>query len=232
MVALPSLIPAKTKVQVFGDAAYHIGVEAAPVLTVDVSRTAVYFEQPNLLWKHPSVKVTVRQPNGGFKHNTAATQVYMADATGPGMIAFSGDRPGRVVPIHMPIGRMIEVRGRQFLAATEGVSHSRAFVKGVPDIQRGGNGYAIDRFESRHGDGVLWIYAYGQVFEKLLDEDEAIDIEPHAWLYKDSSMRMEPQVDRFTSGPFGGHANLVVNRFTGPGRVAIQSMSRHWRPDA
>ena len=76
-------------------------------------------------------------------------------------------------------------------------------------------------------DGVLWIYAYGQVFEQELAKGESIDIEPHAWLYKDTSMRMEPIVQRFTSGAFNGHASMVVNRFTGPGKVAVQSISRH-----
>ncbi|HEV7158803.1 MAG TPA: AIM24 family protein [Caulobacteraceae bacterium] len=226
MVALPRLIPAKAKVQTFGDIAYHIGAEAAPVLTVDVSRASVYFPQRRLLWKHPSVKVTVRPPNGGYKPNALATQALIADARGPGMIAFSGDGPGRVVPIHLRNGRRIEVSAHQFLAASEKVARLSTHMRGPPDLHNGGSGYTIDRFECSQEDGVLWLFAYGQVFEKSLEDGESIDIEPHAWLFKDSSMRMEPQVDRFSSGPFGGHANLVVNRFTGPGVVAVQSMAR------
>jgi uncharacterized protein (AIM24 family) len=228
MVALPNLIPTKAKAQTFGDVAYHFGADAAPVLTVDVTRTGVFFEQHNLLWKHPAVEVTVRPPNGGYR---PGAQVFMAEARGPGMIAFSGDSLGRVVPIHMHPGRQIEVRAHQFLAATVGVEHGQVHVKGPPDLLHGGKGFAIDRFEARQSDGVLWIYAYGQVFEKDLAEGESIDIEPHAWLYKDTSMRMESIVQRFTTGAFNGHANMVVNRFTGPGRVAVQSISRR-RHDA
>ena len=228
MAALPNLIPAKTKAQVFGDVAYHFGADAAPVLTVDVTRTGVYFEHHNLLWKNPAVTVTVRPPHGGFK---PGVQVFIADARGPGMIAFSGDGLGRVVPLHMQSGRQIEVRGHQFLAATEGIEYIPMRKKGPPDLLHGGNGFTIDRFENRNNDGVLWIYAYGQVFEKDLDEGESIDIEPHAWLYKDTSMRMEPIVQRFTAGAFGGHANMVVNRFTGQGKVAVQSICRR-RHDA
>lgn len=227
MVALPSLIPAKTKVQTFGEVAYHIGAEPTPVLTVDVSRTGVYFGARDLLWKHPAVKVTVRPPNGAYKHGPNGTQEFIADARGSGMIAFSREGPGRVIPIHMRYGRAIEVRAHQFLAATQEVERKHIQMKGPPDLVHGGHSYAIDRFESSKGDGVLWVWAYGQVFEKLLNDGESIDIEPHAWLFKDTAMRMEPQVDRFTSGPFGGHANLVVNRFTGPGRVSVQSNHRH-----
>jgi uncharacterized protein (AIM24 family) len=39
-------------------------------------------------------------------------------------------------------------------------------------------------------------------------------------------MRVEPIVQRFTTGAFNGHANMVVNRFTGPGKVAVQSICR------
>jgi uncharacterized protein (AIM24 family) len=35
---------------------------------------------------------------------------------------------------------------------------------------------------------------------------------------------MEPQVYGLRTGIFGGTGNLVFNRFTGPGRVGIQSM--------
>ena len=227
MTELPNLIPTKTKVQTFGDVAYHFGADPAPVLTVDVTRTAVYFEHHNLLWKHPAVTVTVRPPTGGYKPVIAGAQVYIAEARGPGMIAFSGDGFGRVVPVHMQLGRQMEVRGHQFLAATESVEYTPMPQKGPPDLLLGGHTFTIDRFESTHGDGVLWIYAYGQVFEKTLADGESIDIEPHAWLYKDTSMPMEPIVQRFTTGAFNGHASMVVNRFTGPGRVAVQSISRH-----
>jgi uncharacterized protein (AIM24 family) len=37
---------------------------------------------------------------------------------------------------------------------------------------------------------------------------------------------VETRVDRLTSGIFGG-MNFIVNRFTGPGRVGLQSMYLH-----
>ena len=38
---------------------------------------------------------------------------------------------------------------------------------------------------------------------------------------------METRVDRLTSGLLGG-MNLILNRFTVPGRVGIQSMYMHY----
>jgi len=91
----------------------------------------------------------------------------------------------------------------------------------------GGSGLFIDKFHSHNGDGILWLHGYGNVFEKTLAAGEAIDIEPGGWLYKDPSVKMETKVDRLTSGFFGG-MNFIVNRFTRPGRVGIQSMYMHF----
>ena len=77
------------------------------------------------------------------------------------------------------------------------------------------------------GEGILWLHGYGNVFEKVLASGESIDIEPGGWLYKDPGVRMETKIDRLSSGLFGG-MNLIVNRFTGPGRVGIQSMYMHF----
>lgn len=57
---------------------------------------------------------------------------------------------------------------------------------------------------------MLWLHGYGNVFEKELAPHEQIDIEPGGWLYKD----------------LGGFS-LFMNRFTGPGKVALQSMYVH-----
>ena len=39
---------------------------------------------------------------------------------------------------------------------------------------------------------------------------------------------MDTVVDRLTSGVFGANMNFLLNRFTGPGRVDIQSMYVHF----
>jgi uncharacterized protein (AIM24 family) len=91
----------------------------------------------------------------------------------------------------------------------------------------GQSGFFIDRFRGDSGDGIVWLHGYGNVFEKTLAAGETIDIEPGGWLFKDVSVRMETKIDRLSSGFFGASMNFIVNRFTGPGRVGIQSMYLH-----
>ncbi len=70
----------------------------------------------------------------------------------------------------------------------------------------------------------MWLHGYGNVFEKVLAPGEQIDVEPGSWIYRDDSVSMEPKVYGLRTGMFGGAGNLIFNRFTGPGRVGLQSM--------
>ncbi len=91
----------------------------------------------------------------------------------------------------------------------------------------GGTGFFIDRFQAQGSEGVVWLHGYGNVFEKALDPGEAIDVEAGGWVYRDESVGMTQQVYGLKTGMFGGSGNLVFNRFTGPGRVGIQSAYVH-----
>jgi uncharacterized protein (AIM24 family) len=39
---------------------------------------------------------------------------------------------------------------------------------------------------------------------------------------------MDTVIDKLSSGFFGAGGNLIVNRFTGPGRIGLQSMYLHY----
>jgi uncharacterized protein (AIM24 family) len=227
MNELPRLLPTTAKGETFGGVTYHIDGELVPVLTVEVSQCPVYFEHHILLWKHPTVNIGLKPMKGALKRMMAGMQVFITEASGTGMIAFSRDGAGHIVPVHLAQGQELHVREHQFLAATEAIDYTFERIKGISNIMFGGTGFFIDKFHSHQGDGILWLHGYGNVFDKTLAPGETIDIEPGGWLYKSATVRMETRFDRLTSGFFGGF-NLAVNRFTGPGRVGIQSMSLHF----
>ncbi|MEO8742950.1 MAG: AIM24 family protein [Lysobacteraceae bacterium] len=227
MNELPKLMPTSASAETFGGVTYHIDGELVPVLTVDVSKMPIYFEHHILLWKHPTVQISLKAMKGALKRMMAGMQVFVTQASGAGMIAFSSDGVGHIVPIHLAKGQELHVREHQFLAATGNIDYTFERVKGAANMLFGGTGFFIDKFNSHAGDGILWLHGYGNVFEKVLTAGEVIDIEPGGWLFKDPSVRMETKIDRLSSGLFGG-MNLIVNRFTGPGRVGIQSMYMHY----
>jgi uncharacterized protein (AIM24 family) len=223
----PLLLPTAPETETFAGITYHIDGELVPVLTVDVvAGHSVYFEHHILLWKSIGVNIGLKAMKGAFKRMVAGMQVFTTEATGNGQIAFSRDGAGHIFGMHLKQGEEIHVREHQFLAATQNIDYTFERVKGAANMLFGGTGFFIDKFHGAQGDGILWLHGYGNVFEKVLKPYEHLDVEPGGWLYKDSTVQMETNIQRMSVGLLAS-MNLIMNRFTGPGRLGIQSMYLH-----
>jgi uncharacterized protein (AIM24 family) len=152
--------------------------------------------------------------------------LLMMEAQSAGEIAFSRDAPGHIAALHLQPGDGIVVREHQFLAATSAVEYDYARQQGFANMFYGG-GFWVDQFLAADHEGVVWVHGYGNVFEKQLEPGESIDIEPGGWVYRDHSVQMTQEVYGFKTGLLSGGGNLVFNRFTGPGRVGLQSAYFH-----
>jgi uncharacterized protein (AIM24 family) len=224
-MAIPKLLPTAMRDETFGGVTYHIEGELVPVLQVEIGSMPIYFEHHVLLWKDPSLQITIKQLAGAFKRMMSGMPIFMTQTQGAGRIAFSRDGAGHVFPIHLRANERLDVREHQFLAATDNIDYTFNRVKGVSNILLGGTGFFIDTFACLKGDGVLWLHGYGNVFEMVLNPGEQIDLEPGCWIYKDVTVKMETIFQKFSTGFLASAGQIVFNRFTGPGRIALQSMS-------
>ena len=225
---VPQLLTTSVSNESFGGVTYHIEGELVPVLHIELGSVAVYFEHHVLLWKDPHANVGIKSLAGGFKRMLAGLPIFMTETRGQGHIAFSRDGAGHILAKHLKQGEALDVREHQFLAATDQVDYTYIRVKGISNILLGGTGFFIDKFHCTRGEGVVWLHGYGNVFEVTLAPGQSIDIEPGGWIYKDTTVQMETQFQRFTTGMFASAGQLVWNRFTGPGRIGIQSMYIHY----
>ena len=226
-MVVPKLLPTSALNETFGGVTYHIEGELVPVLHLELGDTGVYFEHHILLWKDPAVRIELNPLKGAFKRMLAGMPFLLTGARGPGRIAFSRDGAGHVFALHLKPGAGVDVREHQWLAATDSVEYSFTRVKGVANILLGGTGFFIDSFSGRAREGILWLHGYGNVFEVTLAPGEQIDIEPGGWIYKDKSVQMQTIYQKLTTGLFGGAGQIFWNRFTGPGKIALQSMYLH-----
>jgi uncharacterized protein (AIM24 family) len=96
--------------------------------------------------------------------------------------------------------------------------------KGIANTLFGLTGFHVTRFAATQVEGVVWVHGYRNVFEKVLAPGEQIDVEPGSWIYRDDTVQMSPQAYGLRTDIFDGTGNLIFNRFTGPGRVGLQSM--------
>jgi uncharacterized protein (AIM24 family) len=181
------------------------------------------FEHHVILWKQPQVDVQMMKMKGAFKRVIAGMQIFMTQAVGAGEIAFSRDSPGQLFPIFLQPGERILVREHQFLAATLTSEYSYERVQGIGSMHFGSPGFFVDTFSAGSQGMTLWLHAHGNAFDLEFAAGETIDVEPGAWIYRDPSVHYEQKVFGLKTGLLGGGGNLVFNRFTGPGRVGLQS---------
>lgn len=220
-----------------GDMTIRIEGQLVPVVDVELgTQQTIYFEHHTMLWKSPNTTLGFMGLKGAAKRFFAGLQIFISTAKGPGNIAFSREAPGQVVALHLKPGEAIDVREHQFLVASSNVDYSFFFQQGLANILFARTGLFIDRFQAQNGEGVVLLHGYGNVFEKTLASGEMLDVEPGGWLWKDANVRMDT-VSVLQSGGGGGLMGALgalvggitvqMNRFTGPGRIGIQSMTYH-----
>jgi uncharacterized protein (AIM24 family) len=219
------------------DMTITIDGELVPVVDIMLgNQMPIYFEHHILLWKHPGVQINFKSLRGAAKRFFAGLQIFITEASGPGNISFSRDSVGQIVALRLQPGQMVEVREHQFLVATGNIDYNFTFVQGAANILFSRTGLFIDQFTAQGGEGMLLLHGYGNVFEKMLAPGEALDVEPGAWLWKDPSVQM--QVTTIAGSQRGGGilgaisgfvagSSIVMNRFIGPGRIGLQSMTYH-----
>jgi uncharacterized protein (AIM24 family) len=221
---IPEPLAPAVQDETFAGVGYRVRGELVPELQIEVGGASVMFEHHVLLWKQTSVDVELKKLPGGLKRKVAGLDFFLTKTAGSGCIAFSRDSAGQCVPIHLRQGEGVDVREHQFLAATDNLEYGFERVKGLQNMMMGGSGFFIDKFRAGAGDAIVWLHGHGNVLAVQLGAGEQIDVEAGAWLFKDPSVTLEAVTMGLKSGIFGGGGKLTWNRFTGPGRLAIQTM--------
>lgn len=205
--------------------AYSVHGSLVPVLEFQIDeRTKVFFEHYVLLYREPGVALTAAMPRGALRRAIGKMPIILAAASGSGKLGLSRDGPGQVLGVTVQDGSALDVREHQFLAATANMAYGYTRVRGVANLLFGGSGFFIDQFTAHGGPGVVWLHAYGNFTEVVLGADENLDVEPGGWVYKDHAMRMQTVPVNISAGLLASQS-FVLNRFHGPGRLGIQSMS-------
>lgn len=185
---------------------------------------ALYFEHYVLMYRDPSIGISGSVPKGAMKRVIGKMPIVLARAQGHGRLALGRSAPGEIVGVPIAAGQTLEVREHQFLAATDSLSYGFNRVRGISNLLFGGNGFFVDTFHAARDPGSVWIHAHGNLIEVELGEGEQLDVEPSRWCYKDPSVKMSTVPINISAGLFAS-SSFMLNRFTGPGRLGLQSMT-------
>lgn len=190
----------------------------------------LFFEHYVLAYRDPSVAVSGAIPKGAMRRMVGKMPVVMAKAQGQGRLALGRGVPGEVVGVPLAAGQTLEVREHQFLAATDTLTYGFSRVRGIANWLFGGNGFFVDTFSAKREAGMVWVHVHGNLIEVELGPKEQLDVEPSRWCYKDPSVRMSTVPINVSARLFAS-SSLMLNRFTGPGRVGLQSMTVYLNTD-
>lgn len=203
----------------------------APVVEWEMDNTyGLFFEHFVLMYRDPRVSVSGSIPKGAVKRVIGKMPIVLARAKGEGRLALGRSAPGEIVGVPIPSGHTLEVREHQFLAATDTLSYGFNRVRGISNLLFGGNGFFVDTFHSDREPGAVWVHAHGNLVEVELGPNEQLDVEPSRWCYKDPSVKMTTVPINVSARLFAS-TSFMLNRFTGPGRLGLQSMSVYWETE-
>jgi uncharacterized protein (AIM24 family) len=114
-------IPDMARIQM-GGATMQIMGKLTPAADVRLpAGEGVFFPQHSLLWQEPSVEVSAMSLKGAWDRSRAGLPVVMLEASGPGTISFSADRPGELVAIPIQAGSAVDVQEHHLVAGTRGL---------------------------------------------------------------------------------------------------------------
>ena len=211
-------------------------IEGIYVPVADMSLAAgdsIYFSHHVLLWKDATIRIDTMPLRGAWKRMFAGMPLIMAQAAGPGHIAFSHDTPGELIAVPIHPGQSVDVREHLFLTATSNVAYDW-FNTNIWFSTKSGNdtethyplGAFMDRFSGSVQPGLLLLHAAGNVFVRTLAHGESMLVKPTSLIFKDPTVQMHLHFERpqvgFTS--WGSWSNRYLwLRVVGPGRVAVQS---------
>ncbi len=137
---------------------------------------------------------------------------------GPGHVFLAPSLLGDILPIQIRPGVEFFASKGQFIASTSGIirkSNSQGVGKGLFS----GEGLFVDRIS---GDGLIFLSSLGSIFPiDLAPQQEYIIDNGHLVAWEASATYQMQKVGGFMSSLKTGEG--LVCRFTGPGRIYIQS---------
>ena len=222
----------------FGNSSCQIEGLYVPAAEMNLApEDSVYFSHHVLLWMDPQVRITTMSMRGGWTRVFAGMPLIMAQAQGPGHIAFSKDEPGELIALPLQPGQAVDVREHMFLAATSSIQYDWFQTQIWYQVRNDKEtetfypvGMFMDRFFAPASPGLLLLHAGGSVLVRHLAPGEAILVKPTALIFKDPTVQMQLHLEHPNAGLFSwGAWNVRAIRsiwltLTGPGRVAIQSV--------
>ena len=153
---------------------------------------------------------------------TLFTTVYTNASPSAAVVAFAAPYPGKIVALDLrEVGGAIVCHRESFLCAERGAHITVAFQKRLGAAFFGGDGFIMQRIESR---GTVFFHAGGMVVVHVLKPGETLKAESGSVVAYEPSVDFDIALAGGIKTAFFGGQGLFLATLRGPGRVWLQSM--------
>jgi uncharacterized protein (TIGR00266 family) len=187
----------------------------------------IYTERGAMSWMSDGIAMNTNMGGGIgglFKRAFTGESLFVVDyeAQRPNTeIAFSGEFPGKIIPINLAQGQSMVAQRDSFLVAEKSVGLSIHFNRKISGSIFGGEGLILQRFD---GPGTFFAAFDGEIVEYTLQPGQVLKVDTgHVAMFEPSVTFDIEMVKGIKNIVFGGEG-LFLARLTGPGRVWLQTM--------
>jgi uncharacterized protein (TIGR00266 family) len=187
----------------------------------------VFSERGGMSWMSANVQMQTNMEGGvggAFKRMFTGESLFMVTFTpqgGTGVIGFSAEFPGKIVPLNLGPGQTVICQKDGFMVAERSVTLDIHFRRRLGAGLFGGEGFIMQRIT---GPGVAFVEFDGEVIEYTLGPDQVLKVDTgHVAMYEPTVNFDVEMVRGFKNILFGGEG-LFLATLRGPGRVWLQTM--------
>ncbi|MEF8874688.1 MAG: TIGR00266 family protein [Candidatus Thermoplasmatota archaeon] len=207
---------------------YQINGDNLEVVSLQIGgNEMVYGEAGSMTYISGNVQMSAEASGGfmkGLKRKFSGESFFVTQFTttgGTGIVAFSGQAPGRIFPLELQPGVEYIAQKDAFLCAESGVDldiEATGLGKGL----FGGEGLILQRLS---GNGTAFIHIPGDLIEKELKPNQVLKVSTGHVAAFETSVKYDVQrTGGIKSSLFSGEG-LFMTTLQGPGKVWLQSMT-------
>lgn len=187
----------------------------------------IYSERGGMSWMSANIDMQTNMEGGiggAFKRMFSGESLFLvsfASRGGTGLIGFSAEFPGKIVPLHLGQGQQIICQKDAFMCAERSVQLDIHFRRKLGTGFFGGEGFIMQRLT---GPGMAFVELDGEIMEYTLEADQMLKVDTgHVAMFEPSVTFDVELVRGFKNVLFGGEG-LFLATLRGPGRIWLQTM--------
>jgi len=187
----------------------------------------VYSEAGALSWMSGNVQMEATSGGGLGKmlgRLVTGESLFVVEyraMNGPGLLAFSNEFPGKILPIELAPQQSLIVQKDAFLCAEQSVQMSVHWQKRLGAGLFGGEGFLLQRLT---GPGLFFAELDGETVEYMLQPQQVLLVDPGHVAMFEPTVGFDIQMVRGIKTMLFGGEGLFLAHLTGPGRVWLQTM--------